>query len=43
MNGIQIGNDETIRYRSLVNKIDSPEMREEGERLLSLVKKYKHY
>lgn len=43
MNGIQIGNDETIRYRSLVDKIDSPEMREEGERLLSLVKKYKHY
>lgn len=42
INGIQIGNDETIRYRSLVNEIDSPEMREEGERLLSLVKKYKH-
>lgn len=43
MNGIQIGNDETIEYRALVNKIDSLEMREEGERLLSLVKKYKDY
>jgi len=42
MNGIQIGNDETISYRSLVNEIDSPKMREEGERLLSLVKKYEH-
>ncbi len=43
MNGIQIGNNETIRYRSLVNKIDSPEMRKEGEKLLSLVTKYKQY
>lgn len=43
MNGVQIGNNETIRYRSLVNKIDSPEMKKEGEKLLSLVKKYKHY
>lgn len=40
MKGRQIGNDETIGYRSLVNKIDSPEMREEGKKLLSLVKKY---
>ncbi len=43
MNGIQIGNNETISYRSLVNKMDSPEMKEEGEKLLSFVKKYKHY
>lgn len=38
MSGVQIGNDETFRYRSLVNKIDSPEMKEEGEKLISLVK-----
>jgi len=38
ISGIQIGNDETIRYRSLVNKIDSPEMKEEGERLIEFVK-----
>ena len=43
MNGIQIGNNETISYRSLVNKMDSPEMKEEGEKLLSFVKTYKHY
>ena len=38
IDGVQIGNDETIMYRCLVNKIDSPEMREEGEKLISLVK-----
>ncbi len=43
MNGKQIGNDETISYRCLVNKIDSLEMKEEGEKLLSLVKMYKGY
>lgn len=41
MNGVQIGNDETIRYRYLVNKIDSPEMKEEGEKLIALVKTLK--
>lgn len=41
ISGIQIGNDETIRYRSLVNKIDSPEMKEEGEKLISFVKSLK--
>lgn len=43
MDGKQIGNDERIRYRCLVNKIDSPEMKEQGEKLLSFVKKYKYY
>ena len=38
MSGIQIGNDETIRYRSLVNKMDSPEMKEEGEKLVQALK-----
>ena len=38
MSGIQIGNDETIRYRSLVNKIDSAEMKEEGEKLIKALK-----
>ena len=32
LSGVQIGNDETIRYRCLVNKVDSPEFKEEGER-----------
>ena len=41
MNRKQIGGDETIRYRMLVNKIDSPEFREEGEKLLALVRKIK--
>ena len=41
LSGVQIGNDETIRYRSLVNKVDSPEFREEGEKLLTLVRKIK--
>lgn len=40
INGVQIGNDERIRYRCLVNKIDSPEMMEEGEKLLKFVKKH---
>ena len=39
--GKQIGTNETIWYRKLVNKIDSPEMKEEGEKLLSHVKKLK--
>ncbi len=38
MSGIQIGNDETIGYRMLVNKIDSPEMKEEGEKLVKALK-----
>ena len=41
LSGVQIGNDETIRYRCLVNKVDSPEFREEGEKLLTLVRKIK--
>ena len=39
---VQIGNDETISYRSLVNKVDTPEKREEGEKLLALVRTLKH-
>lgn len=39
LSGVQIGNYETIRYRSLISKVDSPEMREEGEKLISLVRK----
>ena len=41
LNGVQVGGDETVRYRCLVNKIDSDEFREEGEKLLSLVKLYR--
>ena len=41
LNGVQVGKDETIRYRSLVNRVDSDEFREEGEKLLSLVKLYR--
>ena len=41
LNGIQIGGDETVRYRSSVNKVGSDEFREEGEKLLSLVKLYR--
>lgn len=41
MNGVQIGSNETIRYRCLINKIDSPEFKEEGEKLISLVKTLK--
>jgi len=36
--GKQIGNDETIRYKTLVNKIDSPEMKEEGDKLIKALK-----
>ena len=41
LSGVQVGKDETIRYRSLVNRVDSDEFREEGEKLLSLVKLYR--
>lgn len=41
LNGVQIGRNETIRYRNSVKNIDSDEYREAGERLISLVKKYK--
>ena len=41
LSGVQIGNDETIRYRCLVNKVDSPEFREEGEKLISHVRTLK--
>ncbi len=41
LSGVQIGNDETISYRCLVNKVDSPEFREEGEKLLSHIRTLK--
>lgn len=41
LSGVQIGNDETISYRCLVNKVDSPEFREEGEKLLTHVRSLK--
>lgn len=41
LNGVQIGNDETIRYRCLVNKVDSPEFKEEGEKLISHIRALK--
>ena len=41
LSGVQIGNDETIRYRCLVNKVDSPEFKEEGEKLISHVRALK--
>ena len=41
MNGVQIGNDETIRYRALVKEIDSPKFKEEGEKLISHVRTLK--
>jgi len=41
LNGVQIGNDETIRYRCLVNKVDSPEFKEEGEKLISHIRTLK--
>lgn len=41
MNGEQIGNDETIRYRALVKEIDSPKFKEEGEKLIAHVKSLK--
>ena len=41
LRGRQVGGDETIRYRSLVNRVGSEEFRIEGEKLLSLVKLYR--
>ena len=41
LSGVQIGNDETIRYRCLVNKVDSPEFKEEGEKLISHIRTLK--
>ena len=41
MNGVQIGNNETVGYKSLVNKIDSPEMKEDGEKLILVAKRHK--
>jgi len=41
LSGVQIGNNETLRYRCLVNKVDSPELREEGEKLLTRVRSLK--
>lgn len=41
INGARIGNNESIRYKILVDKIDSPEMQEEGKKLLSLVRNIK--
>lgn len=41
LNEIQIGGDETVRYRRLVEKTDSPEMKEEGEKLISKVRTLK--
>lgn len=41
MDGLRIGNCESIIYRLSVNKIDSKKMRDEGEKLISLVKTYK--
>ena len=40
LNGVQIGNSESISYMWLLDEIDSPEMKEQGEKLLSFVKKY---
>ncbi|MBQ3021608.1 MAG: hypothetical protein IJD92_05255 [Bacilli bacterium] len=42
MNGETIGNDERVRYKSLVNEIDSQKFKEEGEELISLVRKIKN-
>lgn len=41
LDGKQIGNNETISYRMLVNKIDSPEFKEDAEKLLTHIKTYK--
>jgi len=41
LSGVQIGNDETIRYRCLVNRVDSPEFKEEGEKLISHIRTLK--
>ncbi len=40
LNGVQIGNSESIRHMWLLDEIDSPEMKEQGEKLLNFVKKY---
>ena len=37
INGVQIGNDETFRYKMLVKKIDSPEFKKQGEELIALL------
>lgn len=42
LNGNQIGRDESILYRISVEKTDSPEMKEEGEKLISKVRTLKH-
>lgn len=39
--GKQIGNDETIRYRTLINFIDSEENKKEGEKLILQIKALK--
>ena len=41
LNGVQIGGDESILYRLLVEKTDSPEMKEKGEKLISKVRSLK--
>ena len=41
LSGIQIGRDETILYRLSVEKTDSPEKKEEGEKLISKVRSLK--
>ena len=38
INKKQIGGDETIRYRMLIQRIDSPEFKEEAEELISKIK-----
>ncbi len=40
LNGKQIGGNMSIMYRNLLKKVDSPEMKEQGEDLLKLVRKY---
>ncbi len=39
--GKQIGNNESIMYRLSVKNIDTPKMKDDGERLISLAKSYK--
>lgn len=41
MDGLQIGGDESILYRLSVKDIDSPEMKEKGEKLISKIKTLK--
>lgn len=43
MNGVQIGGNETFRYKDLLNKIDTLEMKEQGEKLISTIEKVKRY